>query len=83
MFERVQSSAQRDFIVERMDAAVALLTDVNPNIEFFFTKAPTEALTSMEFTRYEMVKRQRHPPLTTRARLRLRRFSHQTSLFGI
>jgi len=52
VFECVQPSAQRDFIVERMDAAVALLTDVNPNIEFFFSKAPTEALTTMKLTRY-------------------------------
>ena len=83
MFECVQSSAQRDFIVERMDAAVALLTDVNPNIEFLFTKAPAEALTSMKFTRYQMVKCQRHVPLATRARLRLLQFPHQWCLFGV
>jgi len=77
VFKRVQSRAQRDFIVERMDSAVALLTDVNPNIEFFFTKAPAEALTSMKFTRYQMVKCQRHVPFTTCARLRLFQFSHQ------
>jgi hypothetical protein len=46
VFKRVQSRAQRDFIVERMDSAVALLTDVNPNIEFFSIKAPAESLTA-------------------------------------
>jgi len=73
----VQSSAQRELIVERMDTAVALLTDVNPNIEFFFTKAPAEALTAMEFARYQMVKCQRHVPLATCARLRLLQFPHK------
>jgi hypothetical protein len=77
VFKRVQSRAQRDFIVERMDSAVALLTDVNPNIEFFSIKAPAESLTSMKFTRYQMVKCQRHVPFTTCARLRLFQFSHQ------
>jgi len=77
VFKRVQSRAQRDFIVERMDSAVALLTDVNPNIEFFSIKAPAEALTAMKFTRYQMVKCQRHVPFTTCARLRLFQFPHQ------
>jgi hypothetical protein len=77
VFERVQSSAQRHFIVKRMDSSVALLADVNPNIEFFSTEAPAEALTAMKFTRYQMVKCQRHVPLTTCARLRLFQFPHQ------
>ena len=50
-----------------MYTAMALLAHVDADVEFFFAKTPTEALTAVQFPGNKVMKSKRHQPLAASA----------------
>jgi hypothetical protein len=50
-----------------MYTAMALSAHVDPDVKFFFTKTPTEALTAVHFSGDKVMKSKRHQPLAASA----------------
>ena len=63
-----------------MYTAMALPAHVNTDVEFFFAKTPTEALTAMHFAEDKVVEGERHQPLAASAGRYLFMLSHRASL---
>jgi len=50
-----------------MYTAMALSAHVDADVEFFFAKTPTEALTAVHFSGDKVMKSKRHQPLAASA----------------
>ena len=59
---------------------MALPAHVDADVEFFFAKTPTEALTAMHFAGDKVVEGERHQPLAASAGRYLFMLSHRASL---
>ena len=69
-FQRIKGFGQYHFIIFAVDPPVTKATDPDPCLQGVFTVVPPEVRPAMDFFRYQVVKGERNPPLTTGAGFR-------------